>query len=191
MATSSSRTGTTGERGDARGMGIGVEECDQRAGPYVTSFARAACTVQHLAPCSQGAISRAGNISTVFPVSWARRLLRKPLLELTMKALVAAVSACLLFAVQGAARAAAGDEVYARPGQLVAADGTRLNLYCTGRGSPAVVFDSGWEDWAPASTIGQPEAARLTRAGSYDRAGAGFSDAGRMPRTSVRIADEL
>jgi pimeloyl-ACP methyl ester carboxylesterase len=30
-----------------------------------------------------------------------------------------------------------------------------------------------------------------TRTCSYDRAGAGFSDAGPMPRTSVRIADEL
>src|SRR3979490_871700 len=48
MAMSSSRTGTTGERGDARGMGIGVEECGQRAGRYVSIFARAACTVQHL-----------------------------------------------------------------------------------------------------------------------------------------------
>src|SRR5438477_12466754 len=38
MAMSSSRTGTTGERGDARGMGIGVEECGQRAGPYVSQF---------------------------------------------------------------------------------------------------------------------------------------------------------
>jgi ribulose-5-phosphate 4-epimerase/fuculose-1-phosphate aldolase len=45
---SSSRTGTTGERGDARGMGIGVEECGPRAGRYVRIFARAACTVQHL-----------------------------------------------------------------------------------------------------------------------------------------------
>ncbi len=41
----------------------------------------------------------------------------------------------------------AGDAVYARPGQLVSAeDGTRLNLYCMGSGSPTVVFDSGWED---------------------------------------------
>jgi len=46
MAMSSSRTGTTGERGDARGMGIGVEECGQRAGRYVSIFARAACGVQ-------------------------------------------------------------------------------------------------------------------------------------------------
>src|SRR5437868_13897628 len=108
-----------------------------------------------------------------------------------MKALVAAVSACLLLGVQEAARAAAGDEVYARPGQLVAADGTRLNLYCLGSGSPAVVFDSGWEDWAPVWTIVQPEVAKFTRACSYDRAGAGFSDPGPMPRTSVRIAAEL
>jgi pimeloyl-ACP methyl ester carboxylesterase len=54
-----------------------------------------------------------------------------------------------------------------------------------------VVFDSGWEDWAPAWSKVQPEAAKFTRACSYDRAGAGFSDAGPMPRTSVRIAEEL
>jgi pimeloyl-ACP methyl ester carboxylesterase len=53
------------------------------------------------------------------------------------------------------------------------------------------VFDSGWEDWAPVWAIVQPEVAKWTRACSYDRAGAGFSDPGTMPRTSVRIADEL
>ena len=37
----------------------------------------------------------------------------------------------------------------------------------------------------------QPEVAKWTRACSYDRAGAGFSDPGHMPRTSVRIAEEL
>ncbi|MGI9104142.1 MAG: SUMF1/EgtB/PvdO family nonheme iron enzyme [Terriglobales bacterium] len=84
------------------------------------------------------------------------------------------------------------DVIYARAGQLVpAGDGARLNLYCTGTGSPAVVFDSGWEDWAPAWSVVQPQIAKFTRACSYDRAGAGFSDAGPMPRTSVRIADEL
>ncbi len=83
------------------------------------------------------------------------------------------------------------DTVYAQPGKLVAVNGFRLNLYCTGSGSPTVVFDSGWEDWAPAWSKVQPEIAKFTRACSYDRAGAGFSDAGPMPRTSVRIADEL
>src|SRR6267154_3392437 len=83
------------------------------------------------------------------------------------------------------------DIVYARPGQLVDAGGFRLNLYCMGSGSPTVVFDSGWEDWAPAWAKVQPEIAKWTRACSYDRAGAGFSDSGPMPRTSVRLADEL
>src|SRR5947209_9370615 len=85
-----------------------------------------------------------------------------------------------------------GDAVYAGPGQLVsAADGARLNLYCMGSGSPTVIFDSGWGDWAPAWSKVQPQVARWTRACSYDRAGTGFSDPGPMPRTSVRIAKEL
>jgi len=101
------------------------------------------------------------------------------------------VWSCLLLGINGTAGAAPGDEIYMRPGTLVPADGTRLNLYCMGNGSPAVVFDSGWEDWAPVWTIVQPEVAKWTRACSYDRAGAGFSDPGPLPRTSVRIADEL
>jgi pimeloyl-ACP methyl ester carboxylesterase len=108
-----------------------------------------------------------------------------------MKIVTAIVSTCLLGGLQSTANAAAGDHVYARRGQLVSAQGARLNLYCTGTGAPAVVFDSGWEDWAPVWAIVQPAVAKWTRACSYDRAGAGFSDAGPMPRTSVRIADEL
>src|SRR5437016_8624978 len=83
------------------------------------------------------------------------------------------------------------DIVYARPGQLVDVGGFRLNLYCMGSGSPTVVFDSGWGDWAPAWSTVQPQIAKWTRACSYDRAGTGFSDPGPMPRTSVRIAKEL
>jgi pimeloyl-ACP methyl ester carboxylesterase len=108
-----------------------------------------------------------------------------------MKTLLALVWSCLLLGIHGRASAAPGDEIYTRPGTLVRAHGTRVNLYCMGSGSPAVVFDSGWEDWAPVWTIVQPEVAKWTRACSYDRAGAGFSDPGPMPRTSVRIADEL
>src|SRR5260370_28130142 len=84
-----------------------------------------------------------------------------------------------------------GDILYAQPGQLVSVNGFRLNLYCMGSGSPTVVFDSGWEDWAPSWSKAQPEVAKWTRACSYDRAGAGFSDPGPMPRTSVRLAQEL
>jgi pimeloyl-ACP methyl ester carboxylesterase len=60
-----------------------------------------------------------------------------------------------------------------------------------GSGEPTVVFDSGYEDWAPAWSTVQPQVAKWTRACSYDRAGAGFSDPGPMPRTSVRVAEEL
>ena len=83
------------------------------------------------------------------------------------------------------------DIVYGQPGQLVDVGGFRLNLYCMGSGSPAVVFDSGWGDWAPAWSKVQPQIATWTRSCSYDRAGTGFSDPGPMPRTSVRIAGEL
>ncbi len=109
-----------------------------------------------------------------------------------MKSLAAAVVAGVLLALAGAAQAAPGDSVYARPGEIVSAgDGARLNFTCMGRGSPAVIFDSGWEDWAPVWAIVQPQVAKWTRACSYDRAGAGFSKAGPMPRTSERIAGEL
>lgn len=109
---------------------------------------------------------------------------------------------CLLLAVLISASAVFGqqvasggsspaDIVYARPGQLVDVGGFRLNLYCMGSGSPTVVFDSGWGDWAPAWSTVQPQIAKWTRACSYDRAGSGFSDPGPMPRTSLRIAKEL
>lgn len=109
-----------------------------------------------------------------------------------MRSLGFALIANLLLAMLGAASAAPGDSVYAHPGRIVTtADGARLNLYCMGSGSPAVVFDSGWEDWAPDWAVVQPRVAKWTRACSYDRAGAGFSGPGPMPRTSVRMADEL
>jgi pimeloyl-ACP methyl ester carboxylesterase len=108
-----------------------------------------------------------------------------------MNLLTSALTGCVLLTMHGTASAAPGDTVYARPGQLVSANGTRLNFYCMGAGSPTVVFDSGWGDWAPIWALVQPRVAAWTRACSYDRAGAGFSDAGPMPRTSVRIADEL
>ncbi len=59
-----------------------------------------------------------------------------------------------------------------------------------GSGSPAVIFDAGFGDWSP-SWAAVPQVARWTRACAYDRAGYAFSDPGVMPRTSVRIADEL
>lgn len=106
------------------------------------------------------------------------------------RAIVPAVAASAFLGAH--AQVAPGDDIYTRPGQIVAAaDGARLNFYCMGTGSPTVVFESGWGDWAPAWATIQAKIAAWTRACSYDRAGAGFSGPGPMPRTSVRIAEEL
>src|ERR1700716_498542 len=111
--------------------------------------------------------------------------------KLLMKPFPAVLTAYLLLVAQSGVSGAQADTIYARPGRLVSAGAHRLNLYCMGSGSPTVVFDSGWEDWSPAWAIVQPRVATFTRACAYDRAGAGFSEAGPMPRTSMQIADEL
>jgi pimeloyl-ACP methyl ester carboxylesterase len=77
------------------------------------------------------------------------------------------------------------------PGRLVDIGGSRLHLWCTGDGAPAVILDTGLGgssvDWG----FVQPDVARFTRVCSYDRAGMGYSDPGRSPRTARRIASEL
>jgi len=68
--------------------------------------------------------------------------------------------------------------------------GRTLNIFCSGSGGPAVIFES-------ASGIGlewqsvETEAAKLTKACWYDRAGTGWSDPGPFPRTSAAIARDL
>jgi len=89
------------------------------------------------------------------------------------------------------AQAATNDAMYAHPGRRANAGSIQLNFYCTGTGSPTVVFDAGWQDWSPSWVLLQPVIARHTRTCTYDRAGYGFSEAGPMPRTSVEIAKEL
>lgn len=102
-----------------------------------------------------------------------------------------AISIALLL-VPAAVKGAPGDEIYTRPGLIAPArDGARLNFTCLGQGSPTVVFDAGWSDWAPAWAVVQPRIGLFTRACAYDRAGSGFSDPGPPPRTTERIATEL
>lgn len=101
------------------------------------------------------------------------------------------LAAAAILTLSTAASAAPGDEIYLRAGQLVAADGAKLNFYCTGSGSPTVLFDSGHQDWAPAWAVVQPQVSKWMRACSFDRPGYGFSPAGPLPRTSERIAGEL
>jgi pimeloyl-ACP methyl ester carboxylesterase len=79
----------------------------------------------------------------------------------------------------------------APPGELIDVDGRRLHLHRTGAGSPSIVLDAALGASSLSWSLVQPELATLSRVCSYDRAGFGWSDAGPMPRTAGRIADEL
>ena len=82
--------------------------------------------------------------------------------------------------------------VYLEPQQLVeVSDNRRMNLYCTGQGSPTVVFDSGLGDGMMVWAFVQPLIAAEVRACSYDRAGLGFSDPSPRPGTAANIVDDL
>lgn len=87
---------------------------------------------------------------------------------------------------------AGGTSSYAQPGRLVRLnDGRSINLNCTGKGLPTVVLESGFGAGASAWAGVQPLIAAKTRVCSYDRAGYGFSDPGRMPRDGEAIARDL
>ncbi len=76
-------------------------------------------------------------------------------------------------------------------GRLVDSGGHRLNINCTGTGSPTVILEAGLGDLASEWKRVQPEIATFAHVCSYDRAGYGSSDAGPLPRTSAQIAEEL
>jgi len=81
--------------------------------------------------------------------------------------------------------------VIAPPGRLVDVGGFNLHIHCTGEGSPSIILDAALGGSSLSWSLVQPELAKLSRVCSYDRAGFGWSDAGPMPRTAGRIADEL
>jgi pimeloyl-ACP methyl ester carboxylesterase len=79
----------------------------------------------------------------------------------------------------------------APPGRLVDVGGFRLHIHCSGDGSPSIVLDAALGGSSLSWSLVQPELAKVSRVCSYDRAGFGWSEAGPMPRTAGRIADEL
>ena len=107
--------------------------------------------------------------------------------------MVAALLGLMLLGTLYEAVAEAADwRVYPPPGQLVDVGGYRLHINCVGTGGPTVVIDAGQGDWSASwSNRVQPEAARTTRVCAYDRAGSGWSEAGPLPRTAERFAQEL
>jgi len=110
-------------------------------------------------------------------------------LWISLSALVALVAAGALYQWIGIRRDA---RLYPAPGQLVEiGDGNRIHLYALGEGSPAVVLESGISATCLNWRSVQSTLAGLTRVVAYDRAGLGWSDASKTPRTPSQIAAEL
>jgi pimeloyl-ACP methyl ester carboxylesterase len=81
--------------------------------------------------------------------------------------------------------------VFPPPGRLIDIGTHRLHLHCAGQRPPTVVFDAALGGSSLSWSLVHPAVACFTRACTYDRAGFGWSDAGPLPRTAGRIADEL
>lgn len=112
-----------------------------------------------------------------------------------VRAIVGLVGTIFVLAAAGAiyeAIAARGDaERYPPPGRLVEVGGDRLHIDCAGSGNPTVVLAAGSGGFSAEWGAVQPRLAAATRVCSFDRAGLGWSDPGRRPRTPERIATEL
>lgn len=70
-------------------------------------------------------------------------------------------------------------------------DGRRLNLQCSGRGAPTVLFEAGYGATSAAWTSTRLRLGRTARLCAYDRAGSGLSDPGPLPRDGDSIARDL
>jgi len=97
----------------------------------------------------------------------------------------------LIAAMSNDARAYRGDQIYASPGKRADIGHGKLNLYCTGTGTPTVVLESGLGGRASAWARVQPVLSKTATVCSYDRAGYAFSDPGPQPRTADRLAADL
>jgi pimeloyl-ACP methyl ester carboxylesterase len=116
------------------------------------------------------------------------------------RTLVRILLAAIVFAVVGLAFAGSlyeylaeyhDRQAFPQHGRFVDVGGYRLNLDCSGAGSPTVILDSGVGEPGREWALVQPRIAESTRVCSYDRGGYGWSDAGPRPRTSARIVEEL
>jgi pimeloyl-ACP methyl ester carboxylesterase len=78
-----------------------------------------------------------------------------------------------------------------RIGRAIDIGGRTLNLYCSGKGGPAVILETGGNEPGYAWTSIQASVAKFTRACWYDRAGVGWSEPPPSPRTSATVVNDL
>lgn len=79
----------------------------------------------------------------------------------------------------------------AAPGRLIDIGGRKMHVNCTGSGSPTVILESSWGQFALDWWFVQPDVAKLTRVCSYDRAGLGWSDRGPFREHPDQIVADL
>ena len=80
---------------------------------------------------------------------------------------------------------------HAPPGRMVDAGGQRLHVVCAGSAGPPVLFEAGIAASSLSWTLVMREAAAFSRACAYDRAGLGWSEPSRSPRSTARMMSEL
>ena len=117
--------------------------------------------------------------------------LRDALLRVALAGAVPALFTVLALSLPVLATPPAVPDLDSPPGILVGVGSHQLHIHCTGRGSPAVVFESGLGGTSLDWSIVQPAVSEFTRACSYDRAGYGWSESGPRPRHAARLAAEL
>jgi pimeloyl-ACP methyl ester carboxylesterase len=97
-----------------------------------------------------------------------------------------ALSIALCLAATGPSHAAAGDARLIR-----LPDGRRLAFRCSGQGAPTVLLEIGFGGDSLGWSKVQRRIEGLSRVCAYDRAGAGYSDPGPLPRDAEAVARDL
>jgi len=66
-----------------------------------------------------------------------------------------------------------------------------LHIHSLGEGNPAMILEAGSLSWCLDWHLVQIEVAKFTHVCAYDRAGAGWSEPGPKPRSTIQIVSEL
>ncbi|MBO8156810.1 MAG: alpha/beta hydrolase [Bacillaceae bacterium] len=82
-------------------------------------------------------------------------------------------------------------EKYPPPGQMVSTGEHQLHLYDTGQGDITVIIEAGSGSWSMDWMAVQTELSKYARVITYDRAGYGWSEEPKTPRTGEQIVKEL
>jgi pimeloyl-ACP methyl ester carboxylesterase len=121
-------------------------------------------------------------------------MLRVPV-QMTLMILAVLLGSLALLVVAGASYQAIGTwrdhHRFPPSGRLVRINRRQMHIDVTGEGAPTVVFESGMGGSCLSWTPVQPQVAQFTRAVSYDRAGHGWSDPAREPRTTQQTGTEF